>query len=762
MKKLLFAVLFLSGMLWGQAKTVVSGNIQDITGIASTKGFVEFDIQPLAGSVQYFVKNTGIIAPQKAQCGINATGDIKNLALTGDCLLWGNDLIMPSNTCYVVKFAPNGVVTNTVSNYLITGATYSLMNPRFCTIVNLVPQYVVVTANPIAANLIPAADDAFTLGTNQLRYVGHFSTAWIDFGQVSRFFDWVSQPAPSAPLISKIRTYSKTGDIFCYKQPTGVEICLDGVAIPHNLLSVTHLDTTPASVAQGDIVIGHGGTPLWSRLGIGAPAEVLTVVGGEPAWQPAGGGGITCTIAGVTDWYVDPAGNDTTGDGTIGLPWLTPQHAVDQLPGLVCGRYIIHLKSAGTYTGGVTINGRVFAGGSGGGANQSGTVQWPINDGNYPPAYSWVEILGDDTDTAPSTYIITAINSSSDVVSIAGGNLILRGLTVKGNNSGSGQFGVRAANAFVGMSGVLITAPGVGFGATEGSTIWIDNNDFVDPSFTSSVLITNLAAGSPYAWILDDSLLTDYRSDGNNTSTNAILGYETGTGGSLVCGLAQYSRIWFRGTINCDVNAVHRGILATHSQLSIAKMTIDGHSLGTNTGIDLQSSQLSGAPFGGGNWTVKNLAKGVSIDPYSWIDSLPTFSGNTVNWVYTLTSPASPLNHSTYVANVTKLAQTSAITTTTLLPAGAGIGTFRVALVINCTVIGAGDTITPTITYKDASNTTQTITAAAADCTALGAGSITSINAVFRANSNIISYETSIATTPNYDITVTLERLTVD
>lgn len=59
---------------------------------------------------------------------------------------------------------------------------------------------------------------------------------------------------------------------------------------PHNLLSVTHPDTAAAACVLGDLITGQAG-PLWTRLAIGAAGNVLTVVGGVPAWAaPAGGG----------------------------------------------------------------------------------------------------------------------------------------------------------------------------------------------------------------------------------------------------------------------------------------------------------------------------------------------------------------------------------------------------------------------------------------------------------------------------------------
>ncbi|KKN34361.1 hypothetical protein LCGC14_0794520 [marine sediment metagenome] len=158
----------------GQTKTTITGNIQDVTGIAATSGTVEFKIKPSSSSILYFVSGVGVVAPQVANCGIDGSGDIKNLALTGACQVWGNDLISPGNTTYDVSFLPNGTRTNRIRSLLISGSTYNLANPTFAPNVKLSPQRVTVRAGRVEANLVPAADGVFNLGANDKRYANAY------------------------------------------------------------------------------------------------------------------------------------------------------------------------------------------------------------------------------------------------------------------------------------------------------------------------------------------------------------------------------------------------------------------------------------------------------------------------------------------------------------------------------------------------------------------------------------------------------------
>jgi hypothetical protein len=60
-------------------------------------------------------------------------------------------------------------------------------------------------------------------------------------------------------------------------KPTNVAALITGI-LPHDLLSLTHSDSIPASPVAGDIISATSGAPsLWGRFPIGAPNQSLSV-----------------------------------------------------------------------------------------------------------------------------------------------------------------------------------------------------------------------------------------------------------------------------------------------------------------------------------------------------------------------------------------------------------------------------------------------------------------------------------------------------
>lgn len=341
-----------------------------------------------------------------------------------------------------------------------------------------------------------------------------------------------------------------------------------------------------------------------------------------------------CTdLTQVTNLYVNyNTGNDTTGDGTSGLPWKTIQKAIDAgIPGIVCGRYIIHLQVATTYVGAVRLDGRIFAGGGGFADDALG---YPIvNTTPTPNEYSWVEILGNTTNS--STYIIqehAADTVGGYVITVAGGNLTLKGVTVR-----LGAFGVHATKgAFVNLAAVKFENNSVGVMGTEQSVIHIDNNVTVDDGGTENVLVTNNnVAAAPYTGvdaieIADGSFLTDFLSDGNNTDTGAIIHYDKGTGTlSIACIEMKYASMYFRGTINCEVS----GITALSSNLAVQTYNFDGLAPNTGTALSLRDSIMSGQVFGGGLYTITNASVAVRLQGAASVSPYPNIVSATTSFI---------------------------------------------------------------------------------------------------------------------------------
>jgi hypothetical protein len=110
-----------------------------------------------------------------------------------------------------------------------------------------------------------------------------------------------------------------------YVEQGGSKILVGGsIGVPHNVLSASHLDSTPAACVRGDIIIGSGVNPLWTRLAVGAAGTYLAG-GTEPAWatlnQAAVAGlttasspvFVTVKCSGLTDSYIPYHVSDAVG-----------------------------------------------------------------------------------------------------------------------------------------------------------------------------------------------------------------------------------------------------------------------------------------------------------------------------------------------------------------------------------------------------------------------------------------------------------------
>ena len=99
--------------------------------------------------------------------------------------------------------------------------------------------------------------------------------------------------------------------------------------------------------------------------------------------------------------------------------------------------------------------------------------------------------------------------------------------------------------------------------------------------------------------------------------------------------------------------------------------------------------------------------------------------------------------------------QTTSLGPTTIVTVGAASASYLISANVFCKTAVATATVTLSIGYTDPSNTAQTVTPTAAACTTLGAASFAQINAPIRAkNGTNITYTTTAANSPNYDVSV--------
>lgn len=93
-----------------------------------------------------------------------------------------------------------------------------------------------------------------------------------------------------------------------------------GLTLSGGVLAASGSLSNPMTTLGDIITGGASGTP--TRLGIGSTNQVLTVVGGVPAWADAGAGSGTVTsVAMATPTFLTVAGSPITTSGTLALTW---------------------------------------------------------------------------------------------------------------------------------------------------------------------------------------------------------------------------------------------------------------------------------------------------------------------------------------------------------------------------------------------------------------------------------------------------------
>lgn len=100
-----------------------------------------------------------------------------------------------------------------------------------------------------------------------------------------------------------------------------------------------------------------GSTAFWSTPFIAERLnDKVSIATGDLRWQPIGGGGgggaARTVLSANTTFHVATTGNDSTGDGSSGAPWLTRQHAWNTVQNTydLAGFNVTFQLSDGTYT----------------------------------------------------------------------------------------------------------------------------------------------------------------------------------------------------------------------------------------------------------------------------------------------------------------------------------------------------------------------------------------------------------------------------
>lgn len=123
-----------------------------------------------------------------------------------------------------------------------------------------------------------------------------------------------------------------------------------GSSAGHQLLSSTHIDTSPAAPTRGDLIVANS-TPLWARLATGTAESALFTNGTDPAWRKMS----SCRVYNSADLTI-PDVTLTT------LTFNSERFDTDTMHSTVSNTGRITFTTAGKYIAGVHLVWKEFAG----------------------------------------------------------------------------------------------------------------------------------------------------------------------------------------------------------------------------------------------------------------------------------------------------------------------------------------------------------------------------------------------------------------
>lgn len=394
-----------------------------------------------------------------------------------------------------------------------------------------------------------------------------------------------------------------------------------------------------------------------------------------------GGGGFSDPCPDVnaeTNIYIDPAGNDSTGDGSIGNPYQHIGRGLEDIPVIVCHPYRIVLKSVGTYgmRGGEAtydISGKIYySGGIGLNDGQSDPESsWPYH--SWDPGFNyvrgnWITVVGtptaDNDDGTPggpdnpNSYIVNGPGACGGGVAFNVGNgyLTLMGLSIR--HSG---VGVIANHSVVEFAGITFVDNCTHFELDNHSTLWLDgNNDGenwndndtgLDTYFKTGE--TGTAGGHNFDFIMTDSRITDQPSLTSSSTHSEVIelgGQDAGVfANSSRFLMLGHSSIELGGYIDTSGIQLVQAILDEDSSIK-AFFNYDGTAhhtatgtASTDTAINLyDNSTISGGNPRGTGPSITDTGVGVFMERGGQIIDTPSFTSVVLPYQFGLPELATP------------------------------------------------------------------------------------------------------------------------